>query len=258
MAYAMEAKIYVLPGSHPCAAVLAVAQLKGIPFKKINLIPAQHKIQLKLTVGSTTVPAMKYEGERYHDSLEIMLALESIQPAPPVLPVEPQLREQAMEAARWSDGDFQDMGRRLLWAHIVRRPSAMMSFAQGEKLPVPMSVSKPLLKPVALVASRYNKASDQNVRDDLAKLPGVLDRVDELIAEGTIGGAQPNVADFLIGATLALWMTLDDLRPFIADRPGGQLASRLFPHYKGHVESGILPAEWFDPLRQAEPAGASA
>jgi glutathione S-transferase len=197
---------------------------------------------------------MKYDGVRYHDSLGIMRAFESIEPDPPIFPAEPELRARVEQAARWSDGDFQCMGRRLLWSHIVRKPGAMMSFAQGEKMPIPMSVSRPLLKPVAMVASRYNRASEQNVRDDLAKLPSVLDRVDELVADGTIGGPQPNVADFLIGASLSLWLTLDDLRPYIEDRPGGQLATRLFPDYKGRVESGVLPSTWFDPLRQAETA----
>ncbi len=251
MPYAMEAKIYVLPGSHPCQAVLAVARAKGVPHRKINLIPVQHKPQLKLSVGSTTAPAMKYGRDTYHDSLSIMRALESIAPEPSVFPADPQLRQRVEQAARWSDGDFQDIGRRLLWSQLRRRPRNMLTFSTGEKLPVPTSVSKPLLRPVAAMAAWYNEATDENVQRDLARLPELLDRVDELIAEGTIGGSQLNVADYLIGASLALWMTIEDLRPLLEDRPGGRLADRLYPDYKGHVESGILPAAWYEPLRVA-------
>jgi hypothetical protein len=34
------------------------------------------------------------------------------------------------------------------------------------------------------------------VRRDLAALPGILQRIDDWIAEGVIGGEQPNAADF--------------------------------------------------------------
>lgn len=251
MPYAMETRIYVLPGSHPCEAVMAAARYKGVPFKKVNLIPVQHKLQLKLTMGTTTVPAMKCDGEKLGDSLSIMRTLESVAPEPAIFPADPDLRTRVEQAAKWSDGDFQDIGRRLLWSQIKRSPDQMMSFAQGEKMPIPMSISKPLLGPVAKIASSYNKATDENVRADLAKLPGLLDKIDQMIEEGTIGGEQPNAADFLIGASLGLWMTIADLRPFIEGRPCGQLADRLFPDYKGFVKSGILPAEWFDPLREA-------
>ncbi len=257
MAYAMENKIYVLPGSHPCEAVMAAARYKGVPFKKINLIPVQHKPQLKLTMGTATVPAMKCDGEKISGSLSIMRTLESIAPEPAIFPADPDLRARVEQAAEWSDGDYQDVGRRLLWSQIKRSPDQMLSFAQGEKMPIPMSISKPLLGPVAKIASSYNKATDDNVRADLAKLPGLLDKVDWLIEDGTIGGEQPNVADFLITASLALWMTIADLRPFIEQRPGGQLADRLYPDYKGFVKSGILPAEWFNPLRDAETARAA-
>jgi glutathione S-transferase len=254
MPYAMEAKIYVVPRSHPCEAVLAAARHKGVPYRKVNLVPVQHKAQLLLTLGSATVPAMKYGGEKYHDSISIMRALESIAPRPSIFPADPAVRERVEHAVRWSDGDFQDIGRRLIWSQFKRQPRSMLAFSEGEKMPLPTGVSKPLLRPVAATAARYNRASDENVRDDLARLPELLDRVDELIADGTIGGDRPNVADFLIGASLGLWMMTAELRPCVENRPGGELADRLFPKYKEFSLADILPSEWFEPLRQAEAA----
>ena len=35
----MSVKLYVLPGSHPCAAVEVAMRRKGIPFQQINLLP---------------------------------------------------------------------------------------------------------------------------------------------------------------------------------------------------------------------------
>ena len=50
--------------------------------------------------------------------------------------------------------------------------------------------------------------------------PDLLDRVDELIAQGTIGGAQRNAADFQILTTVRLLMTIEDLAPLDRAPPG--------------------------------------
>jgi hypothetical protein len=45
-----------------------------------------------------------------------------------------------------------------------------------------------------------------------------------------------------------LLMALDDVRPFIEDRPAGQLATRVVKDYPGQVPP-ILPADWLEPLK---------
>ena len=49
-----------------------------------------------------------------------------------------------------------------------------------------------------------NKARDESARADLAALPGQLDRIDAWIADGLLGGEQPNAADLQIGSTIRL------------------------------------------------------
>ena len=39
LARTMTAKLYVVPGSHPCAAVEAALELKGIAFDRVELLP---------------------------------------------------------------------------------------------------------------------------------------------------------------------------------------------------------------------------
>jgi hypothetical protein len=80
--------------------------------------------------------------------------------------------------------------------------------------------------------------------DDLAGLPAKLDHVDALAAEGVLGGEEPNAADFQIGATLRVLLTVGDLRPLLEGRPGEQLARRWFPDYAGDVPAGAFPAGW--------------
>lgn len=94
------------------------------------------------------------------------------------------------------------------------------------------------------LSARLNKATDDNVQRDLAELPAALDRVDGFIAEGTIGGAQPNLADYQVATSVRLLMTLDDVLPLIDGRPAADHARSLVPDYPGHIPAGALPADW--------------
>jgi glutathione S-transferase len=95
---------------------------------------------------------------------------------------------------------------------------------------------------------RLNDSTDETVRSTLASIGPALDEVDRLIAQGVIGGQQPNAADFQIGASVALLRTFEDVRDAIEDRPAAELARRLYSWYPGHV-SASFPPEWLEPLR---------
>ena len=64
-----------------------------------------------------------------------------------------------------------------------------------------------------------NNATDENVARDLDALPGLIDRVDELIEQGVIGGDERNAADFQIASSVSLLLTMDDIRPMIRAVP---------------------------------------
>jgi glutathione S-transferase len=91
------------------------------------------------------------------------------------------------------------------------------------------------------------RTKEETARTCLEALPAQLDRVDALLAEGVIGGERPNAADLQIATSVALLLTMDDLRPFIEDRPARALARRLVPDYPGHVPPSF-PGPWLEPL----------
>ena len=66
-------------------------------------------------------------------------------------------------------------------------------------------------------------------RSVLAELPAMLDRIDAWIADGVLGGAQPNAADFMIAPSLALILYRDDIVPTFEGRPALELVDRLLP-----------------------------
>ena len=242
----MAAKLYVIHGSHPCAAVERALTLKGIAFKKIEYPPSMHFPIQRLRFGSSRVPSIIFDdGEKLSGSSAIMRRLEELAPEPPLFPSDPALRARVEEAERWGDEVFQPIARRLLWPAFARNPRAMTGYQEGQRNPaLPEPVIVAMAPVITRIERRMNGATDEAMRADLRALPGHLDRIDAWIAEGVLGGEAANAADLQIATTLRLMLTLDDVRPIIAGRPAEELAMRLFPEHPGRVPAGTIPTDW--------------
>ena len=240
----MTTKLYVLPGSHPCAAVEAALALKSIPYERVDLLPMSQLLIGPLRYGGTTVPGMRVDGERIVGSRPIMRRLDALRAEPALLPApgDPSYAK-VLEAERWGDEVLQSVPRRILDVSFLRRPAVMESYAGDAKLPLPRPLMRPALPLTARLMAIRNHARDDTARADFAALPGQLDRVDAWIAEGLLGGERPNAADLQIGSTIRLLMSIGDVRPLIEGRPAAQL-TRYFPPLAGAIEPGVLPAEW--------------
>ena len=240
----MNTKLYVLPGSHPCAAVEAALALKSIPYQRVDLLPMSQILIGPLRYGGTTVPGMRVDGERIVGSRPIMRRLDAMVAEPALLPApgDPSYA-QVLEAERWGDEVFQSVPRRIIDVSFLRRPAAMESYAGDAKLPLPRSLMRPALPMTARLMAIRNHARDDSARADLSALPGQLDRIDAWIAEGLLGGERPNAADLQIGSTLQLLASIGDVRPLIDGRPAARLIA-YFPPLAGAIEPGVLPAEW--------------
>jgi glutathione S-transferase len=188
-------------------------------------------------------------------SREIARELDQIQPDPPLLPADPDLRTAVLEAERFGDEDLQAPVRRILWNAMRRDRSVMASYSKGARLGVPIGLAVKTGGPLVAAASRLNEADDEHVRHDLAALPGMLQRIEDWCEAGVLDGEQLYAADFQIAPSIALAMTLDDLRPLIADRPAGRMATRVAPDFPGKAPP-ILPQAWLEPLRESAPATA--
>ena len=87
------------------------------------------------------------------------------------------------------------------------------------------------------------RVPDAEARTRLAALARDLDEVDRLLAEGVIGGPEPNAADFQVATSVRLALCFDDLRERVDARPAGAFARRLCPDYPGRFRA-VLPPEW--------------
>ena len=248
-------KVYVLPGSHPCAAVEAALELKHLDYRKVELLPLTQMFVGPLLYGGMTVPGMRVDGERLVGSRAIMRRIDQLAPEPPLLPAPGDARlARVLEAERWGDEFFQPVPRRLIDAAFLRNPGAMESYADPDKLPLPLWMLRPAQPLIARAMAMRNRAGDENARADLLGLPAQLQRIDDWIAEGLLGAEQPNAADLQIGSTIRLLMSIGDVRPLIEGRPAARL-TRYFPPLRGEVPAGTLPREW-QPEPAGEPAGA--
>ncbi|HWC28038.1 MAG TPA: glutathione S-transferase family protein [Solirubrobacteraceae bacterium] len=240
-------KLYVVHSSHPCETVEKALELKGIPYKRVELpIPAHAPLQL-LRFGRRTVPALKLDGgDRITGSRAILRRLDELVADPPLLPADEPARSAVLEAERWGDEVLQPAVRRLVWAALKRRPDAAASYQQASRLPrLPRPVVRLVAPGVIALERALHGASDEAVRGDLQALPGYLDRVDDWILDGVLAGAkEPNAADLQIAASLRLLTTLGDVRPLLAGRPGEALAQALYPDFPGDVPEGAFPADW--------------
>lgn len=242
----MPHKLYVVHGSHPCATVARALEMKGIAYKTVELPPPSHAAVMRVMFGKRTVPGLRLEdGEKISGSRAILRRLDELAPEPRLFPAGEEARARVQRAEEWGDEVLQPIARRLLWPSFARHPEAMLSYQEGSQLPpVPPKVVIALAPIVTRIERRMNHADEGNVRADLKALPAHLDRVDDWIAEGVIGGEQPNAADLQIATTLRLLMTIGDVRPLIDGRPCAELALRLFPTLPGSTPQGVLPAEW--------------
>jgi glutathione S-transferase len=233
---------HLLPPSHPCATVEAALKLKGLDYERVELQAGPHIEEMKRIYGEGrhTVPGLLIDDEPVHGSIAILERLEQLVPEPALYPSD--LGDAVAATERWGDDVLQDLGRRLPWGALHFRPESMGTMVAGGTALDPAGTDFALR--FIRAAWKYHNITAVRLAEDLAGLPAKLDRIDAFIAEGILAGARPNAADLQIGATLAVLMTVGDVRPLIEARPAAQVAHKWFDDRPGLVPAGAFPAGW--------------
>ena len=234
----MRATLFGVPASHPSLAAELMLRHKGVDYRRVDLVTAAHRGLLRaLGFPGKTVPALRIDGAKVQGTRQIALALDALVPSPPLFPGDPEQRRAVEAAEAWGDEVLQPAARRLIWAALKHDRSTAATYLEGAKLGIPTAVAARTIAPIAAAARRLNHATDETARRDLDALPGMIDRVDELIDRGVIGGPERNVADFQIATSISLLFTMDDVRPLIEGRPAERLARAVVPDQPGHLPS---------------------
>lgn len=229
---AIAAKLYWFPFSHPSHATRAMLELKGIDYELVHVMPGNQRIQLRLAgFRGPTVPALKLDGRRVQGTTRIARALEALRPEPRLYPADPGARRRVEEAERWADVEFQPYPRRMFRYALTRDHGLRRWFgAEDGSVPLP-AVAARVTGPVSLYYARVVGATRERARHDLAQLPSMLDRVDELISERVIGRDRLNAATFGVMCTVRALLGFSDFEELVGARSFAPLARELFPHF---------------------------
>jgi glutathione S-transferase len=251
----MDLKLYVIPGSHPCATIEAALDLKGLAYERIDLIPGLSAVLQLARFGRRTVPGLSVDGYKVSGSRLIMRTLDGLKAEPRLYTDDPRVDE----ADRWGDEELQNIARWIIAGALTRNPASGDSFLADANVPqMPPALAHGGTRAWFAAELRMFAGGAGATEQALRDLPGALDHVDELIDSGVIGGDAPNAADLQIAGSVRLLLTFADLRDMIDARPAGRLARRLIPRYPGDVPAGTLPADWIPALESPAEAATPA
>jgi glutathione S-transferase len=245
-------KLYVIPGSHACRSAMLMLEHKQLPYRRKDIVTLLHPVVARLhgfdAGGQTrsaggrrtfglrfgdrlgTVPALAANGDRISTNHGIARYLDEHHPKPPLLPTDHDQRAKVEEAEGWANETLQMAARRIPGAAVVRDPAAFSHSAGDGRLGYLLykrELARRLIVPRILHG--VFAASPKAERDPVAELPAMLDRIDAWIAEGVLGGAELNVADFMVAPSLALILYRPDVMPMFEGRPALELVDRLLP-----------------------------
>lgn len=245
-------KLYVIPGSHACRSAMLMLEHKQVPYRRVDIVTLMHPVASRLrgfnargerrsaggrrTFGLRfgdrlgTVPALAAGEHRISTNHGIARFLDSQHPEHPLFPTDPEERAAVEKAERWANETLQMAARRIPATALLRDPKAISrSLADGRLgyLLYKRALTRRLILPTLFRQVFVASASAE--RDPAAELPAMLDRIDAWIADGVLGGAQLNAADFMVAPSLALILYRPDVRPMFEGRPSLELVDRLLP-----------------------------
>jgi len=246
----VRATLFAIAPSHPSHAARLMLERKGIEHRVVNVPPGTHAVALRLAgFRGGTVPAIRLDRRRVQGSLAISRALDEIEPDPPLFPADPGRREEVVAAERWGESELQGVPRRLTRWATLHKAAMREHMARETGIPLPKVAAFLNIPAARHFARKVGADDDERVRRTLVAIPDLLDRVEALIAAGTLGGPEPNAADFQIAPTVRCLLTFGDLEHVLSGRPAAAYARAILPEYPSTVPAGTLPAEWLAGLR---------
>ena len=256
--------LYVIPGSHACRSAILMLGHKQVRYRRVDVPTLTHPVAVRLvgfrasseirTAGTKrppglrfgdrtgTVPALAAGDERVSTNHGIARFLDDRHPEPPLFPGDREQREAVEEAEQWANDTLQMAARRIALAGALRGPSAISREGADGRMGYLLyrsALARRLIIPkIGRMVFAVDGTTDAGV---LADLPEMLDRIDGWIADGVLGGAQLNAADFMVAPSLALILYRLDMRPLLEGRPALELVDRILPEPDAVETPGIEP-----------------
>jgi glutathione S-transferase len=239
----VPATFYWFAMSHPALAARKMLELKGVPFRSVRILPGTQRAYLHLRgFRGGTVPALVLEGRRIQGSRPIARALDEWAPEPALFPSDPAQRACVEQAERWGEQELQNVPRLLFRWGLVHDLGLRRWFGEDAGVPAPALAAR-LSGPIARYFARISGADEITAKRALDDLAGMLDRVDALLADGTLNPGAPNAATLQVLCTVRALHAFTDLHELVDAHPAAAAAREVFPEYPGPVPR-FIPRAW--------------
>jgi glutathione S-transferase len=212
-----------------------------VPFRSVRILPGSQRAVLRaFGFRGGTVPALVLDGRRVQGSRAIARALEESHPEPALFPADPAQRDRVQDIERWGEQELQEVPRIVFRWGLVNDLSLRRWFGEAAGFPLPAVASR-FSGPVARYYARVSGADATAAQRALAGLEAMLDRVDALLADGTLRTDPPNAATLQVLSTVRALDAFADLHRQVEAHPAAAVAREVFPEYPGPVPRFIPP-----------------
>jgi glutathione S-transferase len=196
---------------------------KGIDHVRRSPVPGAHiPIALALTRGAQlTVPVLQIDGRTIGDSTEIIAALESTHPKPPLYPIDAAERARAIELEDWFDENLGPHTRLLSFYELIQEPEVFAEVA-ATAVPGPLGRAKLVVGAYAraFTSVRFGANSDEAAERAREAIAIALDKLEAELDQGN--------GEFLVGEHLSVAdITAASLFYPVVLPPEGPLAPEL-------------------------------
>jgi glutathione S-transferase len=221
--------------SHYAEKVRWALEYKGIDHSRRSPLPGTHiPIALVLTRGSQpTVPVLQIDGRAIGDSTEIIAALESIHPEPPLYPIDAEQRARAIELEDWFDENLGPHARLLSFYELIQEPEIFAEVA-AESVPGPLGRAKPVVGAYARAFTSLRFGANSDAAAERAR-EAILAALDKLEAE-----LERGEGEFLVGKGFS-----------VADITAASLFYPVVVPAEGPLDPSLPRPPAFDRFRQS-------
>lgn len=241
----MTIMLYGVSASDSSACVEVALRLKNVPYRRMDRPPFLDRAASRDNGGPFARPTMRAGDVRVSGTRRILTQLDRWFPNPRLYPDTSAGLASIRAVEEWHAIHLQPAVRRILIAAVRRAPKALDTYVEASPIMLPQWPRALARLPSIAFGWFVHSAAEHEVAADIAELPGHIERVDELISDGTLGQPVANAADLQVAATLRLLFTIGDIQPLLTNRAAAQLALELFPLFPGNVPGRLLPARWF-------------
>jgi glutathione S-transferase len=221
---------------------------KRIPHHRRAVVPGPHVPVIWWLTGQKKVPALRLDGTMITDSTQIIAALETYQPDPPLYPSSEGERARALALEEFCDEELGPHVRRVFFYYTLQDPAvATETLAVGES-----ALTRRVYR-LAFPIVRAVMRSDLGIDDarsaaSRAQVERAMDRIAaEIQPTGYLVGERFSVADLTAAAMLGalarapefpyslppLVPALADWRATLTDHPALRWAQDMFRRHRG-------------------------